>query len=380
MSAARPHDGAVVAALVRRLGATDAATLANLAWFAGRRGAHGAALDAARRAVAHPHAPPAAWRTLERLAAGRSDGLLLALTGDPQPAAAPGAGHPLAAAVMAHRQDALAVAEARYRAALADPRAATAAWNGLAVLHEQRGERHAADEAWERCLAAGDLSGVHNRALAWLRRGESSRARALLAAWIGRATAPASLLYLAGLAALNDDDAGIAAPFLQAAITADPDLARAHFTLGLAWERLGEHGRALGATRHALLLSPWYVPQVWLLDAEPGAVPTELPAEGGDSGALGSTDEVLLTLGRSLLEMSHLGEAMAVFDQVLVRQPSQTAALFHRGVVLAKLRRYGEALEDWEAVGRVDPDGPLGAMSRRHARSARQLASLFAAG
>lgn len=379
MAAARPHDGAVVAALARRLGATDPATLGNLAWFAGRRGAHTVALDAARRAVAMPHAPPAAWRTLERLAGGRSDGLMLALTDDPQ-RAAPGAGHPLAAAVMAHRQASLAVAEACYRAALADPQAAIAAWNGLAVLHEQRGERAAADDAWDRCLEVNDHASVHNRALSWLRRGESARARSLLAGWIGRVTPPAALLYLAGLASLGDDDAGIAAPFLQAAISADPDLARAHFTLGLAWERLGEHGRALGAIRHALLLSPWYVPQVWLLELEPGGVPIELPAAAGERDALGSTDEVLLILGRSLLEMTHLGEAMAVFDQVLARQPTQTAALFHRGVVLAKLRRYTEALEDWETVGRVDPDGPLGEMSRRHARSARQLASLFAAG
>jgi tetratricopeptide (TPR) repeat protein len=248
------------------------------------------------------------------------------------------------------------------------------------VLHEQRVERAAADDAWEHCLEANDHPSVHNRALSWLRRGESARARSLLAGWIGRGTPPAALLYLAGLASLGDDDAGIAAPFLQAAITADPDLARAHFTLGLAWERLGEHGRALGAIRHALLLSPWYVPQVWLLELEPGRAPIELPAETGERDSLGSTDEVLLILGRSLLEMTHLGEAMAVFDQVLARQPTQTAALFHRGVVLAKLRRYNEALEDWEAVGRVDPDGPLGEMSRRHARSARQLASLFAAG
>ena len=39
---------------------------------------------------------------------------------------------------------------------------------------------------------------------------------------------------------------------------------------------------------------------------------------------------------------------------------------------------YSEALEDWERVGSADPDGPLGAMSRRHAQGARQLASLFA--
>lgn len=378
MAAARPHDAAVVAALVRRLGASDSATLTNLAWFAGRHGAHATALDAARRAVALPNAPPAAWRTLERLAGGRSDGLMLALTDAPSPVAAPGAGNPLAAAVMAHRQASLAVAEACYRAALGEEGTRIAAWNGLAVLHEQRGELGAADDAWEHGLRANDLCAAHNRALSWIRRGESTRARALLAAWIGRTSPPAVLLFLAGFAALGDDDAGIAAPFLQAAITADPDLARAHFTLGLAWERLGEHGRALGATRHALLLSPWYLPQVWLLEPELGAVPIELPAEASEQEGVGSTDEVLLTLGRSLLEMSQLGEAMAVFDQVLARHPTQTAALFHRGVVLAKLRRYGEALEDWEVVGKVDPDGPLGAMSRRHARSARQLATLFA--
>ncbi len=370
----------MVAALVRRLGATDAATFTNLAWFAARRGAHAAALDAARRAVAMPDAPPVAWRTLERLAGGRSDGLLLARTHGPHRAAAAGAGHPLAAAVTAHRQGSLAVAEACYRAAVADPRTAPAAWNGLAVLHEQRGEQTAADDAWQRCVTASDLAGIHNRALSWLRRGDSARARSLLAAWIGRAAQPAPLLHLAGLAALQDEDAAIAVAFLQAAITADPDLARAHFTLGIASERLGDHGRALTATRHALLLSPWYQPQVWLLELERDASPIELPVEPSAMDSLGSTDDVLLTLGRSLLEMSHLGEAMAVFDQVLSREPSQTAALFHRGVVLAKLRRYGEALEDWETVGRVDPDGPLGAMSRRHAQSARQLASLFAAG
>jgi tetratricopeptide (TPR) repeat protein len=104
----------------------------------------------------------------------------------------------------------------------------------------------------------------------------------------------------------------------------------------------------------------------------------ELPVDAGEGGAAAPTDDVLLSLGRSLLQTAHLGEALAVFDQVLTGHPSQTAALFHRGVVLAKLRRYDEALEDWESVGRVDPESEIGDASRRHARSARQLASLFA--
>ena len=139
---------------------------------------------------------------------------------------------------------------------------------------------------------------------------------------------------------------------------------------------------ALAAIRRALLLSPWYVPQVWLLDGGKGADSplVELPVEHEDAGNATHTDDVLLSLGRSLLQMSHFGEALAVFDQVLVHQPSQAAALFHRGVVLAKLRRYEEALEDWEVVGRNDHESELGDASRRHARSARQLASLFAGG
>jgi tetratricopeptide (TPR) repeat protein len=117
---------------------------------------------------------------------------------------------------------------------------------------------------------------------------------------------------------------------------------------------------------------------VWLLEHASDPALVELAVDSGDAASVSHTDDVLLSLGRSLLQTAHLGEALAVFDQVLVSHPSQTAALFHRGVVLAKLRRYGEALEDWEHVGQFDPGSELGDASLRHARSARQLASLFA--
>ncbi|MGH7593817.1 MAG: tetratricopeptide repeat protein, partial [Gemmatimonadales bacterium] len=292
----------------------------------------------------------------------------------------PPAGNPVATAVAAHRQAELAVAEACYRAALDIASLAGAAWNGLAVLHEQRRERTAADAAWQHAIATGSAAAVHNQALAMVRRGFPHRAGILLAPYLARPGTSPALQFLAGYAALADHDAASALTLLTAAVTADPDSARAQFTLGLACERLGLHADALIAIRRALLLSPWYQPQVWLLERGDEAGAIELPVEVEDAGAVTHTDDVLLSLGRSLLQMAHLGEALAVFDQVLLRHPSQTAALFHRGVVLAKLRRYDEALEDWETVGRTNPESDLGFASRRHAHSARQLASLFAAG
>jgi len=372
-----PRDVDVVAALRRRFDGADATTLSNFAWFAARRGERQVALDTARAAIAMPGAPRAAWRALERLAAGHTDGMLLADAGSTEEITPAAVGNPLAAAIGAHREGQAAVADACYRMALLDESLASAAWNGLGVLHEQQRERAAADAAWQHALALGSVAALHNHALAMLRRGFPHRARAALASAIRAPHAPATLRFLAGYAALLDHDPGAALPLLAGVATAKPDSARAHFTLGLACERLGRHVDALAAIRRALLLSPWYQPQVWMLDTGLDA-PVEVPAEPGESAGAAHTDEVLLSLGRSLLQTAHLGEALAVFDQVLAHQPSQPAALFHRGVVLAKLRRYEEALEDWEVVGRAESSGELVDASRRHARSARQLASLFA--
>ena len=379
MPAARLRDAQVVAALKRRLEGADAATLTNFAWFAARRGEQLAALEAVRAAVAMPGAPHAAWRALERLAAGHTDGMLLTSAGVDDRDAVP-TSNPMAAAIAAHCEMQAPVAEACYRMALQQPALARAAWNGLGVLHEQRRERAAADNAWQEATSLGSIAAVHNQALAQLRRGLAHRARTLLAPWLARDDTPPALRFLGGYAALTDQDPGAALPLLMAVAAVDPESARAQFTIGLACERLGRHVEALAAIRRALLLSPWYLPQVWLLDPGNEAALVELPAESEVTGADGHTDDVLLSLGRSLLQTSHLGEALAVFDQVLVHQPSQAAALFHRGVVLAKLRRYEEALEDWEVVGRTDPQSELGDASRRHARSARQLASLFSGG
>lgn len=375
MAAPRPRDSALLAALERRLDGADPGVLTNLAWLGARWGHPVVAQQYARRAAALPGAPRAAWRALERLAIGRTDGLVLAgaATGAPGEAA----GSPLAAAVAAHRQLAHAVAEACYHAALTRPDLAPAAWNGLAVLHHQRGEHDAAEAAWARALEVPRVAAVHNRAVAHLRRGDLAAARAMLGAHDALASRSAPLLFLTGYAALLDGDPSLARLSVEQALVLDPDLARAHFTLGLVHERLGRPADALAATRRALLMSPWYLPQVWLLESHPEEPPTELPITEAD---VDPGDQVLLALGRSLLEAGHLGEALAVFDQVLLRHASHTAALFHRGVVLAKLRRYHEALEDWSRVHEAEPGSELARASHRHADSARRLAELFRGG
>lgn len=376
MSASRPRDAALIAALARRLDPADPVALTNLAWFAARAGRPTDALAVARRAAALPGAPRAAWRTLERLAIGRTDGLVLASGVARRPSVGSHAS-PLAAAVAAHRQAASAVAEACYHAATGDPALAAAAWNGLAVLHEQRGERAAADEAWREALAASDPVAAHNLSLALLRRGDLAGARTALARQDTAHRDDAALLFLAGYLAFLDADPAMASLALERSLALDPDLARAQFTLGLVLHRLERLDEALAATRRALLLSPWYVPQVWLLEPQPGGSRAELSAADPAAPGPGDTDEGMLALGRALLEAGHLGEALALIDQVLLRRPGHTSALFHRGVVLAKLRRYDEALEDWATIDRADPDSLLADASRRHARSARQLAELF---
>ncbi len=180
-------------------------------------------------------------------------------------AAAPIAvGHPLPAAVAAHQHAEWSLAEACYRAALADPghrgRGVERAGGAARATRRAPGGRPRMGRG--RCRVA--RRGEAQPALALMRRGAIARARELVAPAAGRGIA--ALDYLGGYMALAAHDAVAAAALLESAVRIDPDLARGYFTLGLARERLGDHLGAVGATRHALLLSPWYVPQVWLLE------------------------------------------------------------------------------------------------------------------
>ena len=111
-----------------------------------------------------------------------------------------------------------------------------------------------------------------------------------------------------------------------------------------------------------------------LLLALPSSSDARKPPAPPDDANVGAA---MLAEGRGLLAAGRLSESLTLFDGVLRLRPSDPVALFHRGVALAKLRRYGDALHVWHAVERSDPAGALGTMSRRHADSARRLAELF---
>jgi hypothetical protein len=55
-------------------------------------------------------------------------------------------------------------------------------------------------------------------------------------------------------------------------------------------------------------------------------------------------------------------------------------AHFFSGVVMARLRRYTEAVQMWDRVIELEPDGPYAREARKHARSALDLKHIFKTG
>jgi cytochrome c-type biogenesis protein CcmH/NrfG len=62
---------------------------------------------------------------------------------------------------------------------------------------------------------------------------------------------------------------------------------------------------------------------------------------------------------------------------VLKFDTEHIAALFYEGVVLARLRRFREAVHVWERVTRLEPSGPFAQRARMHARTAVDLQHIF---
>ncbi len=81
--------------------------------------------------------------------------------------------------------------------------------------------------------------------------------------------------------------------------------------------------------------------------------------------------------GRALLDDKRDEQALEAFRRALKFDPDQVEAQFQLGVVLARLHRYGEAVQAWEKVTRLDPSGPFAQRARVHARTALDLQHIF---
>ena len=87
--------------------------------------------------------------------------------------------------------------------------------------------------------------------------------------------------------------------------------------------------------------------------------------------------DALMLLGRALLDDKRDAEALEAFRRALKFDPQHTGALFYLGATLARLQHYGEAVDAWERVTRIDPGGPFAQRARVHARTAVDLQNIF---
>src|SRR5437870_2391525 len=210
-------------------------------------------------------------------------------------------------------------------------------------------------------------------------------------------------------------DAAGALTALQQAQTRAPGRADLHKLQGDIAVKVGDKAGALAAYRSALELDRGYV-QVWLdlgrlheekeelsearkayeraLDVLPTfheaalALADLLRRSGHVRAAIVRLAEMLeqdpydllalLLLGRALLDDKRDPQALEAFQRALKFDPDQVEALFQLGVALARLHRYGEAVQAWEKVTRTDPAGPFAQAARAHARTALDLKHIFA--
>src|SRR2546426_1071215 len=209
-------------------------------------------------------------------------------------------------------------------------------------------------------------------------------------------------------------DAAGALTALQQAQTRAPGRADLHKLQGDVTLKVGNKGGALAAYQAALELDPGYV-QVWLdlgrlheakeelAEAQKAyehaleALPTFHEAALALADLLRRTGRAraavvrlagmleqdpydlhaLLPLGRAPLDEKRDEQALAAFRRALKFDPDQGEAPFQQSRVLARLHRYGEAVQVWEKVTRLDPSGPFAQAARAHARTALDLQHIF---
>jgi len=142
------------------------------------------------------------------------------------------------------------------KAVAADPEF-TRAWSALASLRLTAGRQQAAIEAADKVLAVspGDVEALTVQYEAHKALGDKERADELLAQMQATSADP-QVLYRQGVAMFNASNVEGAIATLRQALEQDPDLAGAHYTLGLALLGQGQNADAKQHLERFLELSP----------------------------------------------------------------------------------------------------------------------------
>ncbi|TNF89045.1 MAG: tetratricopeptide repeat protein, partial [Gammaproteobacteria bacterium] len=199
----------------------------------------------------------------------------------------------------------------------------------------------------------------------------------------GRAPQRADLLKLEGDIAVGMGDLETAQKAYQGALALNPRFAQVQADLGRVHEAREDWNAAESSYRAALDSLPSFseaalaLARVYRKAGRPKlAVNLLVEVLSGDPSDL----EALLGLGHSLLEDGRLDRGLEAFGRILAHDDKHVGAHFFAGVVLARLRRYSEAVQEWDQVISIEPDGPFAREARKHARSALDLKHIFKTG
>lgn len=131
----------------------------------------------------------------------------------------------------------------------------------------------------------------------------------------------------------NDEDTQAIEAF-QEAIKLDPDLAEAHFRLGLTYDALGQQQEAEGAYKKAVETYKKYL----------------------DSEENNNDAEAHYNLGQTYAGLHVYGEAVREYRQAVRLKPDDAAIYYDLGLALMRLAQYDEAVSAFSKSLEIDPE------------------------
>lgn len=207
-------------------------------------------------------------------------------------------------------------------------------------------------------IAPDNADALHSMGILKLTRGEPGEALRLIgAAMASRAPTPRMLFDL-GLAfnALNQHQKALDS--LDLAIQLQPDFFEAHGNRGAMLAALGRHDEAIDSYRKAIAIRPDFADAYSNL----GSALTQLQRH---DEALASLDralalradypDALYNRGNALKPLQRYKEALANYDRAIALQPNHADAHNNRGQVLRELERYDEALASYDRALALRP-------------------------
>ena len=229
-------------------------------------------------------------------------------------------------------------------------------------------------------VAPDNVDALHSMGTIKLARGEPGEALRLIgAAMASRAPTP-QMLFDLGLAfnALNQHQKALDS--FDLAIQLQPDFFEAHSNRGAMLAALERHDDAIESYRKAIAINPDFSDAHCNL----GSALTHLQRYDEALASLDRTlalradrPDALYNRGNALKPLQRYEEALASYDRAIALQPNHADAHNNRGQVLREMERYEEALESYDRALAIRPQH---VMAHCNAAALRLLTGDFARG